>query len=232
METQKALVETNFSESSADHQEAIALQGLDDLFQWASETVADGLDGRTRRAREHRVKSKVLAVIHEHAALQAKSKYTDEASYLQRRVMALQSVVSEKLEEVVVLRQVMVGQYLSLQRVPELEEKVRQLETDRVDRKVVEQQHKQLHEKIARLESEVIRYSSIEAEIDRLDQECKHLVTALARLKVERDFLEELVETCESENTRVASLLRDTRSELESLKQRRWWHRFLPGFKK
>lgn len=232
METQRALSETNVAASSVDHEEAIALQGLDDLFQWASEMVADGLDGRTRRAREQRIKSKVLTVIHQNAAMQAKSKYTDEISYLHRRLIALQNVVTEKLDEAVVLRQVMLTQHLSLQRVPELEEQVRRLETERVDRKVVEQQHAQLHDLIGRLQAEVDRYEDVEIDRDRLEIECKQLVTALARLKAERDFLEELVETCEAENTRLSALLRESKAEVEKLKQRRWWHFFMPASKK
>lgn len=231
VETQRALAETNTQGSVVDHEEAIALQGLDDLFQWASEMVADGLDGRTRRAREQRIKSKVLTVIHQNAAMQAKAKYADEVEYLHRRVIALQNVVTEKLEESVVIRQVMLAQHLSLQRVPELEEKIRVIETERVDRKVVEQQHAQLHGLIDRLQAEVSRYEEVEIDRDRLEIECKQLITALARLKAERDFLEELVETCEAENTRLANLLRDSKTEVERLKQRRWWHLFLPAGK-
>ncbi len=229
METQKSLAETNAVASIADHEEAIALQGLEDLFQWASEMVADGLDGRTRRAREQRIKSKVLTVIHQNAVTQAKSKYIDEVNYLHRRLIALQSVVAEKLEEVVVLRQVMLTQYQSLQRVPELEEKVRVLETERIDRRVVDAQQKQLHCLIDQLQRELARYEQADADIERLNEECHQLVTALARVKAERDFLEELVETCETENSRLAGLLRECRAELQALKNRRWWHLFLPA---
>lgn len=227
METQKAVGENGVA-SIADHEDAIALQGLEDLFQWASEMVADGLDGRTRRAREQRIKSKVLTVIHQNAAMQAKNKYADEVTYLHRRVIALQSVIGEKLEEVAVLRQVMLTQYQSLHRVPELEEKVRLLETERVDRKLVEVQQSQLHTRIDQLEAEVSHYRQLDMDIERLNDECRDLVTALAKLKAERDFLEELVETCEIENSRVAALLQDCREELHEVKGRRWWHLFLP----
>lgn len=178
------------------HEESITLQGLEDLFQWASEMVADGLDGRARKSREQRVKRQVLNIIHRNAELQAKGKYVDEVTYLQRRTMALQAVLVEKTEEITMLRQVMLGQYYALQRVPELEEKVQQLES--------------------------MTWYREEAEEER-----KQLMSALAKLKKERDYLEEVLTVNETENTRLARLLQDTKTELQTVNNRRWWHRFL-----
>jgi predicted nuclease with TOPRIM domain len=61
--------------------------------------------------------------------------------------------------------------------------------------------------------------------------ERRYLMDGLAKLKTERDILDELVTTCEEENTRVAKMLAETRAELEELKSRRWWHLFLPVVK-
>lgn len=179
------------------HDEAIEVQGLEDLFQWASETVADGLDGRARRAREQRIRKQVLNVIHKSAKLQAQTKYADEIGYLNRRVIALQGVVNTRNEEVHNLKQIVLSQYFTIQRIPELEEKVVQLEASSFDK-------------------------------EQAEEERKHLMNAVAKLKKERDFLDELVTINESENTRLAGLLKESREECAELKNRRWWHLFFP----
>ncbi|MBY0357766.1 MAG: hypothetical protein K2W82_07175 [Candidatus Obscuribacterales bacterium] len=197
MESQRA----QFSEdksgvaNSGIHEESVTVQGLDDLFEWASEMVAEGLDGRARKARDQRVKRQILNIIHRNADLQAKSKHVDEVTYLQRRAMALQNSLVEKLEEITMLRQIMLGQYYSLQRIPELEEKVSQLES--------------------------MTWYREEAEEER-----KQLMTALSKLKKERDYLEDLVIVNEIENSRLSKLLAESKSEVEKLKSRRWWHCF------
>lgn len=196
VESQKA---NSIVDLSALHEESLDLTGLDDLFQWASEMVAEGLDVKARKARDQKVKRQVLSIIHRSAEMQAKSKYTDELSYLHRRVIALQSALSEKTDELCNLKQLVMAQYINLQRIPELEEKLLQLE------------------------------SSAKKELE-IEEERKHLMTALAKLKTERDLLDELVSTNEAENVRVAELLRQSREESEKLKNRRWWH-FLTSFR-
>lgn len=196
VESQKA---NSIVDLSALHEESLDLTGLDDLFQWASEMVAEGLDVKARKARDQKVKRQVLSIIHRSAEMQAKSKYTDELSYLHRRVIALQSALSEKTDELCNLKQLVMAQYINLQRIPELEEKLLQLE------------------------------SSAKKELE-IEEERKHLMNALAKLKTERDLLDELVSTNEAENVRVAELLRQSREESEKLKNRRWWH-FLTSFR-
>lgn len=195
VESQKA---NSVVDISALHEESLDLTGLDDLFQWASEVVAEGLDVKARKARDQKVKRQVLSIIHRSAEMQAKTKYTDELSYLQRRVIALQSALSEKTDELCNLKQLVMAQYINLQRIPELEEKLLQLE------------------------------SSAKKELE-IEEERKHLMTALAKLKTERDLLDELLSANEAENVRVAELLRQSREEAEKLKNRRWWH-FLTSF--
>lgn len=190
VESQKA---NSVVDISALHEESLDLTGLDDLFQWASEVVAEGLDVKARKARDQKVKRQVLSIIHRSAEMQAKTKYTDELSYLQRRVIALQSALSEKNDELCNLKQLVMAQYINLQRIPELEEKLLQLESS------------------AKKESEI-------------EEERKHLMNALAKLKTERDLLDELLSANEAENVRVAELLRQSREEAEKLKNRRWWH--------
>ncbi|MBX9689211.1 MAG: hypothetical protein K2X27_21055 [Candidatus Obscuribacterales bacterium] len=194
MENQRA--EQYFSPIDS-HEDSVTVNGLDDLFQWASETVAEGLDGRARRAKEQRVKRQVLNIIHRSADLQAKAKHADELAYLQRRVIALQGVLAEKSEEVANLKQVVLAQYHGLQRIPELEEKVHQLE-------------------------------SLTWYREQAEEERKHLMNALAKLKKERDYLEDLVTVNETENSRLALLLNEAKQEIAVLKARRWWHYFFP----
>lgn len=190
MESQKA---NSVVDINALHDESLDLAGLDDLFQWASEMVAEGLDVKARKARDQKVKRQVLSIIHRNAEMQAKTKYTDELSYLHRRVIALQSVVSEKTDEVCNLKQLVMAQYINLQRIPELEEKLVQLEST------------------AKKEHEI-------------EEERKLLMNALAKLKTERDLLDELLTANESENVRLAELLSQSREATEKLKNRRWWH--------
>lgn len=180
------------------HEEAVDVEGLEDLFQWASETVADGLDARARRARDQKLKRQVLNIIHRSADWQAKNKYTDEITYLHRRVIALQGLLTTRSEELGDLKQIVLAQYYCLQRIPELEEKVVQLQAQ--------------------------NFQKEEAEEER-----KHLMTALARLKKERDYLEELVSVCETENSRLLRMFNDTKQELAVLKNRRWWHFLFPA---
>lgn len=194
MESQRAEFYFNPIDS---HEDAVEVQGLDDLFQWASETVAEGLDGRARRVKELRIKRQVLNIIHRSADLQAKAKHADELAYLQRRVIALQGVLAEKGDELSNLKQVVITQCCAMQRIPELEEKIVQLQAKSFDKEQAEEERKQL-------------------------------MNALAKLKKERDFLEETVTVNESENSRLAKLLAEARQEVAVLRNRRWWHYFFP----
>lgn len=155
MESQRAQIEEQATiVGDNTHEESITVQGLEDLFQWASEMVADGMDGRARKSREQRLKRQVLNIIHRSAELQAKGKYVDEISYLQRRTIALQGSMVEQLEEIAMLRQIMLGQYYALQRVPELEEKIQQLESMTWYREEAEEERKQLMTALSKLKKE------------------------------------------------------------------------------
>ena len=188
------------SVSDYDHKEAIALDGLDHLFKWASEVVADGEDTRLRAAREKRVRREVMDVVQKSREQRITAKSMDELSYLQRRVIALLQKMTELTEENASLKQIMVGQYYALQRIPYLESQIKQLKT-------------------------------LEYEREAAVTERRYLMDALAKLKIERDLLDEMVTASDEENGRVANLLQESKAEVAVLSARRWWHFFLPAKK-
>jgi hypothetical protein len=197
----EALQSPSFSSNSSyQHEAAIGLDGLDHLFKWASEMVADGEDTRVRQAREKRVRREVLEVVQKAREQKIASQAMEEAAYLQRRVIALLQKMTELTEENASIKQIMVSQYYTLQRIPYLESQIKQIRT-------------------------------LEFEREAAVTERRYLMDGLAKLKTERDLLDELVTTCEEENVRVAKLLVEARKEIETLKAHRWWHFFLPVFK-
>lgn len=177
--------------------ERTAVEGLEDLFKWASDMVATGEDPRARNAREARIRRQVLEVMQQLREHKAVERARDEVAYLQKRVIALLQKLQEFTEENTALKQIMVAQYYELQQVPRLQEEIKRLQSSEFDRKAAE-------------------------------QERENLLDALAKLKVDRDFLDELLQASEEENTRLARLLADAHAEVDKLRSRRWWHRFWP----
>jgi hypothetical protein len=184
-----------------EHDHAVSLDGLDHIFKWASDVVSDGEDERIKVARERRVRRQVLEVVTKYQQQRLAAKTQDEIAYLQRRVIALLQKVQEITEENSAVKQIMVSQYFSIQRIPQLEFEVKQLK-------------------------------AIEFEREAAVTERRYLMDALAKLKVERDFLEDTLTSAEQENSRLANILSDTKAELEEVKARRWWHVFSRLFKK
>lgn len=195
--------ETFTSREPTQHSDAIALDGLEHIFKWASEVVADGEDTRVKFAREKRIRRQVLEIVQKFRDSKLLSEIKDENAYLQRRVIALLQKIQEITEEHSAAKQIIVSQYYALQRVTELEREVKRLK-------------------------------SIEFEREAAVTERRYLMNALAKLKADRDFLEELLITNENENDRLAKLLVDARTEAAALKARKWWHFFFlaPGKKK
>ena len=175
------------------HDESVSLDGLEHIFKWASDVVSDGEDERIKQARERRVRRQVLEVVQKYQEQRAAAKTKDEIAYLQRRVIALLQKVQELTEENAAVKQIMVSQYFSVQRIPQLEFEIKQLK-------------------------------SIEFEREAAVIERRYLMDALAKLKVERDYLEDTLNAAEDENIRLASLLQTTKNELTEVKARRWWH--------
>ena len=186
--------------TAEEHRDAINLDGLEHLFRWASEVVADGEDTRLRTAREKRIRREVMDVVQKAREQRITAKSMDELSYLQRRVIALLQKMNELTEENASLKQIMVGQYYALQRIPYLESQIKQLKT-------------------------------LEYEREAAVTERRYLMDALAKLKIERDLLDEMVTASDEENSRVAKLLKEAKEEVATLSARRWWHFFLPARK-
>ncbi len=178
--------------------ERTAVEGLDDLFKWASDMVATSEDPRTKIARENRIRRQVLEVVQQLRETQATEQAKDEICYLQRRVIALLQKLQDITEETATIKQIMVAQCYLLQRIPQLEKEIGRLHAIDLERKPAE-------------------------------EERENLLTALSKLKVDRDFLDELLHSSEEENTRLARLLADARAEVDKLTSRRWWHLFFPA---
>ncbi len=196
------IVETNIftTQPEPTHEENVALEGLEHIFKWASEVVAEGEDSREKRAREKRIRRQVLEVVQKYRDQKLLAKSNDEIAYLQRRVIALLHKLQEVSEENAVVKQIMVGQYYAVQRIPYLEEEIRKLKKFQLEK---------------------------EAAVT----ERRYLMDALAKLKIDRDFLEEGLTVSEEENTRLSNLLKNARSQVEELQSRRWWHWLFPPAK-
>lgn len=192
-----ALQNQGVNQSESKHESAIDLEGLDHLFKWASEMVAEGEDNRVRQTRDKRVRREVLEVVQQARESKVVTEALDEASYLQRRVIALLQKMTEVTEENAAIKQIMVSQYYTLQRIPYLETQVKQMRT-------------------------------LEFERDAAVTERRYLMDALAKLKTERDLLDDMVTSCESENIRVAKLFQEAKLEVETLQAKRWWHNLVP----
>jgi hypothetical protein len=79
-------------------------------------------------------------------------------------------------------------------------------------------------QQMPKLEDELKQLQTLQYEKEAALSERKCLMDGLTKLKTERDYLEDLLNEAEAENSRLACLLRETRSELEAYKARRWWH--------
>ena len=181
------------------HEDSVDLAGLDHIFKWASEVVADGEDTRVRMAREKRVKRQVLETVQKVKEQKILSDATNEIAYLQRRVIALLNKVQEVIEENGTVKQMMLCQFYALQEIPILKAELREYRSKHID-------------------------------VDAAVTERRYLMDGLAKLKVERDYLEELLNVTEADNARLGAMLKETRHELEEVKSKRWWHRFVPKF--
>ena len=83
-------------------------------------------------------------------------------------------------------------------------------------------------QRIPVLEEQVRVLKVVEYEKEAAVKERRYLMDALAKIKVERDYLEDILVTCEEENTRLSSILHNTRAELAEVQARKWWHSFVP----
>jgi hypothetical protein len=177
-------------DSFTNHEEVVAVEGLEDLFAWASEMVADGTDPRINRRREARLRRNVLDVMQRNRDLEAKEKYSDEILYLQKRVVALLQVVSEKVEETSSLKHIIMSQYYALARVASLEEEVKQLEKLTWYRDEAEAERKHLMDALSKLKKERDYLEELlttnETENGRLAEILSNSRMELAQLKARR----------------------------------------------
>ncbi len=184
------------SNQTLTHEEAVTVDGLEDIFKWAQDVVSDGQhaeDNRAKKVREQRIRRRVLELVQSAKEQKQKDQAKDEITYLQRRVIALLQKLSESIEENSSLKQTVVAQQLTLVKLPELE-------------------------------AEVKRLQDIELDREAFDESRRELTNTLSKLKKDRDYLEELVIVNERENSRLTHLFRETKDELDKLKGRRWWH--------
>ncbi len=176
------------------HEQSIDINGLDEIFKWASDVVADGSeDGRARLAREKRVRKQVLAVVQKAQEDKVLAGANHEINYLQRRVIALLTKLQEVVEENSLLKQIMLTQLYSIQQMPAMEAELRELK-------------------------------AIECEKESAVNERRYLMDGLTKLKVERDYLEDVLTAAETENYRLSKTLKHTREELGQNQARKWWH--------
>ncbi|HEY9712703.1 MAG TPA: hypothetical protein V6C72_04495 [Chroococcales cyanobacterium] len=182
---------------SQSHKDALDVEGLDHIFRWASDVVADGEDARVRIAREKRVRRHVLEIVQKAQEQKAMAKVYDELNYLHRLVIALLQKLQDVTEENATLRQISVSQFYALERVPFLEAEVKHLK-------------------------------GFEEEREAAVLERRYLMDALAKIKRDRDYLDELLHANEAENVRAARLIAEAKDELARLKSRKWWHFFVP----
>jgi hypothetical protein len=189
----EAINQDLLTNSASQHSDALDTEGLEHIFRWASDVVAEGEDARVKIARERRVRREVLEVVQKVRDQKVLKEASDETAYLQRRVIALLQKMQEVTEENSLLRQITISQYYALDRIPALEEEIKKLR-------------------------------GMDYEREAAVSERRYLMNALAKLKADRDFLDELLTSAEEENARVARLLSQARAELEELKERKWWH--------
>jgi hypothetical protein len=78
-------------------------------------------------------------------------------------------------------------------------------------------------QQIPHLEEQIRVLKAVEFEKDAAIRERRYLMDALAKLKVERDYLEDTLNTVENENSRLTILLKDSKYEVAYLKSRKWW---------
>jgi hypothetical protein len=109
--------------------EAIALEGLEDLFKWAAETLSDTEDIRSKRMREQKMRRQVMEMVQREREQRAVARANVEISYLQKRVIALLQKLQESTEENATLKQTIIAQCATLLRLPELEAEVERLKS-------------------------------------------------------------------------------------------------------
>jgi predicted nuclease with TOPRIM domain len=83
-------------------------------------------------------------------------------------------------------------------------------------------------QQIPAMEAELRELKAIQCEKDSAVNERRYLMDGLTKLKVERDYLEGVLTAAETENYRLAKVVRITREQVVQLQTKKWWHSFWP----
>lgn len=164
---------------------SISLEGLDDLLKWASDMVADGEEPRSRRQREQRIRRQVMETVQHVREQQATVRAQQESGYLNRRVIALLQKLQDYTEEISTLRQIIVMQAFSLERIPALTEEVTRLKSLELDIEKAAAERREMLNALSKMKTdrdyldEIVRVN--EEENARLAQ-----TLAIARAELER----------------------------------------------
>jgi hypothetical protein len=179
-----------FTTSQASHDENVSTDGLDHLFKWASDVVADGEDVRIKLARERRIRRQVLDVVNKYQQQRLAAKSKDEIAYLQRRVIALMQKLQEMTEENAAVKQIMVGQYYALQRIPQLEYELNQLKKVEYEREAAVTERRYLMDALSKIkvERDFLEDTLLSAETEngRLSQILNETRSELSEFKARR----------------------------------------------
>jgi hypothetical protein len=92
-----------------------ALEGLEDLFKWAAETMSDGEQFPTKRVREQKMRRQVMEMVQREREQRAMAEANQEISQLHKQVIGLQQRLQETTEENACLKQTIVAQCLASQ---------------------------------------------------------------------------------------------------------------------
>jgi len=161
---------TNFSIPA--HDQNLSLEGLEGLFNWASDMVADGQDPAKKQVNEQKLRRRVLEVVQQAREQKVATEVNSEVTYLQRRVMALLNGMNAVSADNSQLKQIILLQMYAMQAIPELEEEVKRLEALDGERKHLKLTQESLMNTISKVKIErdilddLLR--AVELENDRL----------------------------------------------------------------
>jgi phage I-like protein len=116
--------------------------------------VAEGEDARVKIARERRVRREVLEVVQKVREQKVLKEASEETAYLQRRVIALLQKMQEVTEENSLLRQITISQYYALDRIPALEEQIKQLRGMDYEREAAVSERRYLMNALSKLKTD------------------------------------------------------------------------------
>ncbi|MBX9770963.1 MAG: hypothetical protein K2X29_06310, partial [Candidatus Obscuribacterales bacterium] len=143
---------TNFAIPA--HDQNLSLEGLDGLFTWASDMVADGQDPALKQVSEQKLRRRVLEVVQQAREQKVATEAGSEVSYLQRRVMALLNGMTSLSAENAELKQIILLQTYAMQAIPELETEVKRLLTLDGERQHLEATQESLMNTISKIKIE------------------------------------------------------------------------------